>query len=49
MAEPMSIDEERVRPEREAALAEGWSLDKEKRAEKWWRSIEFITSLDNKM
>jgi hypothetical protein len=33
----MAIVEERVRPEREAALVESWSQDKEKRANKWWQ------------
>lgn len=33
----MAIVETRVRPEREAALAESWSSDKEQRAKKWWQ------------
>jgi hypothetical protein len=33
----MTIVEERVRPEREASLAESWSQDKEKRAKRWWQ------------
>lgn len=33
----MAIIEEKVRPEREAALAKSWSQDKEKRVRKWWQ------------
>jgi hypothetical protein len=35
--ELMAIVERKVRPEREASLAESWSQDKEKRAKCWWR------------
>jgi hypothetical protein len=35
--ELLAIVEQKVRPEREAALAKSWSKDKEKRAENWWQ------------
>ena len=33
----ISIVEQKVRPERDAALAKSWSKDKEKRAKNWWQ------------
>jgi hypothetical protein len=33
----MAIVEQKVRPEREASLAQSWSKDKEKRARNWWQ------------
>jgi hypothetical protein len=35
--ELMAVVEQKVRPEREAALAKSWSKDKEKRAINWWQ------------
>src|SRR5262249_3013719 len=35
--ELMAILEAKVKPEREASLAESWSKDKEKRAHNWWQ------------
>jgi hypothetical protein len=35
--ELMAIVEQKVRPEREAALAKSWSKDKEKRVKNWWQ------------
>ena len=35
--ELMAIVEQKVRPEREAALTKSWSKDKEKRAKNWWQ------------
>ncbi len=41
----LAIVESRVRPEREAALAESWSQDKEKRAKRWWQFSRFAKDL----